>query len=484
MRPVFLLALLFAALPAGAEDPMWPKDAGVCPDRSAIFQCNDQPGYMRFVTAKCTEKHKPVYPPSATPDERPSYDKNAQDQVANCVRVRVGTAAEICAECARLVALQPQPGPGPRPGPQTRPDKQDKPEEPRERPDTAECHSESCLRRAAREQREAEALARQRRIGMERAAREAQKNKSSTITTAADFLDQWGQSLARNPKASPQEQSQYQNDRRLFERAVSGQPFTPADAQGAQSAFVRDALDLYAETEAQESHYQREGEKSAKSETEFRQLAQRTETRAGTLGQATGGRAPAADYPLSNGAPAPAGGKTSAPLGQSTIAVTNGGSAAGETRARKTEAFLPAAGAGKGDKSVSQNAGGRPGASGPGLRDLLKRRLAEKGKASQPGGAVTGGARDLERRGKALWSEGEPPVADFAADMLAEAEQGKAPDYAIGAEETSRQLQRMMADAGLEDGQGGTGLLGVDTANLFERVRHAHRSCQARDCVR
>lgn len=497
MQLLVLLAAFFAPLPAPASLFSLPQNVDQCSAVDQQFSCENPERMRAEIDSYCDHKQgskKP--PPSLSPDDARKF---LERQRAECVEARLTPGNASCARCRdlRAAAGQPAPGtqpvPGTGPRPDTPPPSKDKPDQPdpsAQRPDRDDCNSRDCLQRAAQEQREAEALARQRKLEMDRALRETQRNKNSTITTAADFLDQWGQAIARNPKATPQEQAQYQSDRRLFERAISGQPFTAQEAQAAQSPFVRDALERYGESGAQEVEYQRESEKSAKSEAAMKQLAQRTETRAGNLGQVQGSRAPATYYPQNNGAPAaPAGKRPAAPGAQSTIAVVARDSLPGDGRPGGVDA--PGARAGGkspgGDSGVAAGAGAQQsagGRAGPGLRELLKRRLGEKGgRGGRAGEAGVLAGRDLERRGSGLWAEGEPAVSGFAAEVLAEAER-KPPDFTIGAEETSRQLQQMITEAGIGEGQGGSGLLGMDSATLFERVRHAHRSCQARDCVR
>lgn len=488
---------------AFAARPLQIDNENKCRSHLTNGHCNDEAAMRRSWTVQCEEGFPlPVLgnPPSLV--NHAALLKLCQQSRENCVNDYMKVAKEGC-DCVKRFPnatrpIQAEPEPKPEPGrtePVARPSRPARPsDEPTAPPlDTSHCQgSESCLSDAARRQREAEELARQRQKDMERYGKDSQRTKNSSITSAADFMDLWERAIAANPRASQSEIARYQNDRRLVERAITDPAFSRQDAQAATVRGLRGDLELFADNGEAEKYYQKEADKAADDQKKLAVLAKETESRVRNLGRASGARAPAA---ATQALPEPATNFTSAakPEGgnRSTIAVTRREELPPGGGPEDREPGGGGKGPGADASAVSAAGGFRAGAGGghkgPSLRDMLKQRLSDKGGRDRDALDGKSFGNGLERAGSGLRGAGNGN-AGVAAEVLAGAERGQlggnGQAFGIGAEETSQQMRRMLREAGIEGDQERTGLLGMDTVSLFERVRQAHRSCEVQGCVR
>jgi hypothetical protein len=483
----FLLAFLILVAPVFPARAELPSNQPSCDSfRRANMGCSAEANAER-IRMGCEAREREA----ASPNETEAMRKGRFER---CLAQQASRLTTGCTFCQANFPARPTPAPGQPPGSPNPPPKA--PEKPGERPesgsprprDPSTCEgSDSCLRDAERQNREAAARARQTREDLQRGRRELAENRFSTITAAADLLDAWQRKLEARPNA--QEQARFQHDRKLYLRALDDPGFTRRDASTAYDQVVREELVNIVEMRELENSYERESDRSMVREGEFQGVAERAGSRAQALGFA-GQRIESNRAILQ--APAVLGGlPKSDAVNRSTIVESRGSDAPAASASRKissAESRKAGGASGSPGGKFSDSAVYRaPSSSSPGLRDLLRRRL--KGEAGSPG---TGGSKLTTNAGasgrRALGEASEHSAADLAAELIASAESGGRPDVPfsgieISAEETERQRRALMIEAGMHETLGSTGLLGADSASLFERVRHAHHGCLARGCL-
>lgn len=461
---LFLLVLPAAALAA-------PTERHCSNTRSAMGRC--EPDGMAAAIEKICQ---------ARPASPNDTEETRRESVKACASFLVTTTTQTCRDCDRLFPASNTTPPAP--PPETKPNTTTQRENPSQKPlHPEDCrNSESCLQSAAEQQRLAAEEARRRRLEKLQAERETKETRQSTISSVNKLLDNWQRNLQGQPPDA-QAQARYQDDRRLYQRAVSEPEFSQRDAASAYDPAVREDLSLIVDARDAERGFRQESVEAAQAEQAFLQVARQADARARGLGPAAA-RNPAnsAAYEVPAGASPPVKGRST---GGSTIAVTGSGPTGPEGEGGRLAGKRAGAGDGPGLEKAGSAASLRSrsaGGNSPSLRELLRRRLAA-GDAKGRDGIASGGngASAGLTRGDSLApdSGNGSSSASLAAELVA----ARQAEFAIGAEETARQRQAMMREAGIDPSLEATGLLGVETASLFERVRQAHRSCQARDCV-
>jgi hypothetical protein len=279
----------------------------------------------------------------------------------------------------------------------------------------------------------------------------------------------------------------------LAEKSASEEPgskpsFTTDDASRTTDPAIRDQLTVYAEGREVEHSFEKESKRLQIEEDKFRALSQQSMR----LGENIGSLAPPSDAGATDGKPrsgmqrGPAGAEAklldaNVENQESQSAVTNSKDDPNskDSTSKKISGAAPGS-----DIAASQTTS---------LRALLKKRMNKdkneaedkldkkidrealegatfgKGLNPPPGFLRAGGGK-----------EGKPFFAD---DVLAAAG-ARENAFSMRAEDSSAELTKLIQSAGWEaHDQAQAGLLGIDTASLFDRIRQAHRACLARDCV-
>jgi len=412
----------------------------------------------------------------------------------NCFTLMQASGNAACAGCkevAARAAAQPAPSPESRPasvparppGSTASPAKEtasDRDAPPRK---TAECGgAESCQRQSVEEQRQALAAARERRREYYRSMRAARESRTSTITSAATILDNWKQAIDRNPQATPAQKARYESDLKIFQQAQASldnpkASFTEEEAKKISDPGLREDLSLFAEADQLDRSLEQEDQRLKADEEKYEALAHQSENRAGALNHIAGqgfAEQASANSQATISAPAAslAGGLRVEEAGGASLYLEAGLNS--KKNRGKISFSAPAAGTGE------------PGARAPShsqtLRNALRKRLQADGESDVKGrdkDAFEGDAfnKGLNKGGVSLAGE-KPEKAHMAQELLSEARfwnKGAISSSAADVQATIEGFEREIASV--------TGLLGMETASLFDRVRAAHRSCVARDCV-
>lgn len=477
-----LLALLVLATPVIPARAEFPSNQLTCDSFRRVYSGCSADANAGQIQAGCEMREREVASPHETEAMRKSRFERCLAQQAT----RVTTGCSFCQTNFPSRPADQSSAPPKAPGGPGE-NEREKPAPGSTRPrDPSTCEgSESCLRDAERQNRDAAARARLSREDLQRGSRETTQNRNSTIAAAADLLDAWQRNLEARPNA--QEQARFQHDRKLYLRALDDLGFTRRDASAAYDRVVREELVNIVEMRELDKSYRQESERSSVREAEFQGLAEKSGSRAQALGfgskRIESNRAlllaPSMDGTLPK----------SDAVNRSTIAEAQ----RSETPAASASQKISSSESGKtgsrgspGGKFTDKTSFRAPSSSSGGLRDLLRRRL--KGEAGATGASglksANAGASGRGARGEAS----EQSAADLAAELIASAETELKPGAAfsgieISAEETERQRRSLMSEAGMDETQGSTGLLGAESGTLFDRVRHAHRGCLARGCL-
>lgn len=437
-----------------------------------------------------------------SPNDNAETVKARVDACAGKALARATTSCNTC-----RINFPPQP-PVPKNKPVTAKEKGSDPADKgrlgRPRTDPAQCQSsESCLKTAAQDHREAAQRARLTKDAFEDGAQDNRVAKKSTISAATKLLQAWESNLIKS-KAGAQEQSRLQHDNRLLILAQRDPGISRKDAASAYDPGMRDLLKQLVEIRESEREFEEEAKESARRELEFSGVADKAEERAKSLGfQWEKEPAARANHSYTADANLPVLAPSSQMVNRSTIAVASKGREEGGTASRKISARSPSSLKAQGKEESSSAAKGKADAASerrlrPGnrlsprmsLRDYYRKRMQEGKRGGVDKDALDEKAfsRDLEQAAGgagASRGQGNTLAADVLAGLMHKGEESS-PWISIGAEETDRRRRALMEEAGIEE-EGGdfyaSGMLGIDSPSLFDRVRQAHLACQARQCI-
>ncbi len=332
------------------------------------------------------------------------------------------------------------------------------------------CAAQECLGKAADTQNQAGERAEKEAKNFDRLGSGTEDVQESTISSSNEILDRWQKDLARRPNASEQEFTHFRQDQQLVNQAEASRErkpgsFTVQNAENAYDPGIRGALTTFAEAAELK-------EDSAKAENYF--LEEAAQFRG--LARQSGARALSLQSGRENAAVAARG---IASLDSKSLVARAAGTDldAGEGAAALT-AGEPGPTAG-GDKLVLASSVGN-GASRDAklraLRDSLQRKVGSEGEKANPEALGDSFQKGLGLP-QFMTSADVPEAGSLTGDLIAEAR------AAGGSSSRAHSgLQDLFEGASL--GSLGSGLLGVETADLFQRVRKAHESCVLRECVK
>jgi len=360
--------------------------------------------------------------------------------------------------------------------------------------------SEQCLREASDADRAAEADARARKEENLRGMRGSRDNEVSTVSGAADFLNTWKRQIDGNPAAATADtRAKFLSDQRLVQQAQAAFPpggaaghgsFTADDALRANDDGIMRELSMTVESSAQVKDFSKEAKKAKAEEDKFHALAQETDRRVQALqvvpGSPSFGGPTAPGIAASSIATSPA--ESESKSADSPLALTAKEVLAPEKSTAKPMAASAGIDGGLSGKSAAVTTPLANGTSSE-LRDRLRKRLADRGDAG--GTADTHDAHDaldgtsFGQQGSLVQAPGirvpasvaVPAGKSIAEEVMADFSSQREKRFTMRSSEVDAELRRLTQQASE------AGLLGLESASLFDRVRQAHRSCLQRDCV-
>jgi len=350
--------------------------------------------------------------------------------------------------------------------------------------------AKGCQEKANEEQRKSAQEIENERKSYQGAIADAEDLMTLGLSAAADYMDGWANSLATSPTPDPNEKRIYQHDEKLFERAISTfqdtkSPFSLEDAASAQDEGLSKLL-TFAVNSREVKSIEEEGDRDLASAQEALQgMVVKTGQRAADLSSNVPGIGTDAKKSSISGKSEEglvSGETAKIDAEKSDIAVEEPQSLK-EKEARKLEKLNL-----KSSGSERPGSGSDPYFASPkaGLRDNLRRRLIQEESQVDPASAKAKGvdkdALDGTSFGKGLGGVG-----------LVAGDEGKAGSSVISDEsltlassEAAAEIHRLAGSSAAGRDLASSefsGLLGVDSQNLFERVRHAHRACLEKRCL-
>lgn len=419
-----------------------------------------------------------------------------EERRRNCVRNTLASGNAACPACKRVMAEAPpvppkksteEAAPGGRVsgGPNNPHGRKIDPARNRVRDPGGEClGAESCQRRSAAENRRAYEEARAQRRAFAKSIRDARASRNSTISSAANIISNWKKSIDSNPRTPAEERARFEGDQRIFQKAQasaessSSNEFTEEESKKISDPGLREDLSLFAEARQMERDFTREDKRLEAEAAQFMSLAERSESKANGLGAASGGGMTAVK---------------SAPAVGGALSVSNfkGDSASSlsveplQKSSRENNKMEGLVGT-KAPNSISKTAGGDSvRAYAPSLRESLRQKMQKNAASKAQDQGLIGRDRDafqgdsfdrgLEGAGTGAQAGNSAKATALVESVISEAKQWKEGQLGQGSAGVDSGIERDLASM--------TGMPGMETASLFDRVRAAHRSCVARDCV-
>ncbi|HEY8280298.1 MAG TPA: hypothetical protein VIH99_11785 [Bdellovibrionota bacterium] len=358
---------------------------------------------------------------------------------------------------------------------------------------------------------------------LNKGSQDANQMSKDALGGVQDYMDEWKQNLSTitSDEEYRDELQAYQNDSNLVQQArsaVGGKGnFTQSQANSAQDQYVREGLNSVVLTKAMGQGMAGDSRDMAMGAAAARKLEKTSGERLDNLGakgpadvysfqpkESTGPKGDfyVEDSTLSSGdgtqkvkkISLKKGGKVDVVKSKSDLAVNGksdgaGGSGSGKKeggdKASKasglaiaaTDADAPSgAAAGKGSRSHIDA-----------LRDNLRKQMAGGKGVGADGKPAKGADKDALDGTNFEKSLNPTMLGEVSRDGRLLSESGSAPSgaggFSLGSGDASSELNKLVGEGrGLASDQW-NGLLGIESKSLFDRVRHAHRSCLEKHCL-